>query len=94
MNPLSADTVLTLLIASASGTNSNIGRIEGHHHAVLAGIQGLYRPGPVGQSQLSVNGSGGSTPDPWPQDERIGLLGDQQLQPVRHGLRRPGPTAG
>ena len=86
MNMLSAGTVLTLLIASASGTNLMCGWLEGHHHPVLAGVQGLNGPGPVSQSQLPVHGGGSTAPGPGPHDERIGFLGDQQLQPVRHRL--------
>ena len=85
-NRLSAGTVLTLLMASANGTNLMSGGTKATIDSVLAGIEAPYRPGPVRQPQLAVDGGGCAAPDPETQDERLGLLGDQQLQPVGHGL--------
>ena len=59
---------------------------ERHHRPVLAGLQGPHRPGAVAEAQLAVDGGRGAAPDPGPEDERIGFLGEQQLQPVRDGL--------
>jgi hypothetical protein len=64
----------------------DVRRDKGHHHSVLAGLQGLDRPGAVSQPQLAVHGGGSTAPGPRAEDERIGFLGDQQLQPGRHGL--------
>ena len=52
----------------------------------LPAIQCLYRPGAVSHPQLAVDGSGGAAPDPGTKDERIGFLGDQQLQLGCHSL--------
>ena len=64
----------------------DVGRDKGHHHPVLAGIEAPYCPGPVSQPQLAVDGGGCAAPDPKTQDQWLGFLGDQQLQPVGHGL--------
>ena len=64
----------------------DVGRDKSNHHAVLAGIQAPNCPGPVSQPQLAVDGGGCAAPDPQTQDEWLGFLGDQQLQPAGHGL--------
>ena len=46
MNSLSTGTVLTLLIASASGTNFDVWWNKGHHHPILAGFRARTAPAP------------------------------------------------
>ena len=57
-----------------------MGWLEGHHHPVLAGVQGLNGTGAVSQTQLPVHGGGSTASGPGAKDERIGFLGDQQLE--------------
>ncbi|MCK7517086.1 MAG: hypothetical protein MZV64_04890 [Ignavibacteriales bacterium] len=72
MNSLSRGTVLTLPTASASGTRRDLGRHEGDHHPVLAALQRLHGPGPVGHPQLLVHGRRVAAPGPGTDDERRG----------------------
>ena len=46
----------------------------------LPALQGSYGSSPVTQTQLTVDGSGGTASDPRTQNEGKGFLGDQQLQ--------------
>ena len=86
MNSLSAGTVLTLLIASAQRHELDVRWCKGHHHPVFTGIQGLYRAGPVGESQLPVNRSWRTAAYQGTQDHRIGFFRKHQLQLSRHCL--------
>ncbi len=85
-NPPSTGTVLSLLIASASGTKSTFGGMKSHHRAIVAFLDGLQSPDAIGQSQLPVDGGRRAAPDPGAHDHRKGLLGKLELQPFGHGL--------
>ena len=86
MNSLSAGTVLTLLIASTSGTSFMSGGTKAIITPYLPALMARNAPSPVSHPELAVDGRGGAAPGPETQDEGKGLLGDQQLQPGRHGL--------
>jgi hypothetical protein len=67
----------------------NIRRLEGNHHAVLAGVKCANRPGTVGKAELAVDRGRPAAARPGPDDRRVSLLRKLELQPIGDDLGRP-----
>ena len=88
MNTLSAGTVRTLLMASASGTNFKTGRLERHHYTGLIFVDGTHCRCAVAETKLAVHGCGGTTLGQLSQHQWICFVIDKPLKFQSHCFRR------